>query len=343
MRVHVYVVLLIAVGVGLAAAAPAAEAQVRPRDRPTHERPPDRNTDRTSRGIRAPSRAGLSMRVVTSDVTRRLASFDDARSVAVDPGGRIYVTDARRSTVHVLDPNGRELAVLGGRGAEAGAFDEPVAVDPTNGLSIFVADAGNGRVQHFSRNQRYIEALPVGRVDPSARGSSRQPVYDAGRDGQDARADGRPIAVASAPNGDLYVLDARDRIVVRYDRQRRPEPFAGGFDDRDGGLVDPVDLALDDDVLFVLDAGRPAVGLYDRFGTLDRWLFPGLLSSPRSVFVDDGLLYVVEPDRILITDPRAERVRSEIPVDLNASLVDAALRNGRLYLLTTTALHGVEM
>lgn len=341
MHVRSYVALLIAVSMGLAAMPTPTDAQVRPRDRPAHERPETRPPDRPRRAV--PGRTGSQVRSITPEVARKLASFDDARSVAVDPGGRLYVTDARRSTVHVLDLDGREVGVLGGRGAEAGAFDEPVSVDPTNGLSLFVADAGNGRVQHFSRNQRYIEALPVGRVDPAARGSSRQPVYDAGRDGQDARADGRPVAVASAPNGDLFVLDARDRIVVRYDRQRRPEPFAGGFDDRDGGLIDPVDLALGDGVLYVLDAGRPGVGLYDRFGTLDRWLFPGLLETPRSLFVSDGLLYVVEPGRIFVTDPRAERLRSHIPVDLNSPLVDAAIHEGRLFLLTKTAVHIVKL
>jgi len=266
-----------------------------------------------------------------------LATFTDARSVGVDPNGICYVTDATRSTVTAVSPDGQVLRTLGGRGSEAGAFDEPLDADPSNGLEIFVADAGNGRVQHFSRSGKYIEALPIGRIDPGNRSSARQPLFDAGRDGSDARADGRPISVSVADNGDVFVLDARDRLVVRFDRQRRPEPFAGGFDARDGQLLDPTHMVFVRDQLLIADAGHGAIMMFDRFGSFDRLLRP--IAHPVRALVADGRdLWVVEPRRILVVDPRTGRARGAIPITLDGPIVDAARIETHLVLLTPTRL-----
>jgi DNA-binding beta-propeller fold protein YncE len=265
-----------------------------------------------------------------------IATFEEARSLGVDPNRVLYVTDVRQSTVTAVTPDGRVLVTLGGRGTEAGAFDEPADVDPTNGLEIFVADAGNGRVQHFSRNGKYVEALPIGRVDPGDRTSARQPLFDAGRDGSDARADGRPIAVASTPNGDVFVLDARENAVIRFDRQRRPEPFAGGFDAREGRLVEPVAMALSGQTVFVADAGIGGIVAYDRFGTPEGRI--RLDQTPRSLVAGGPSLWAVSPNRILVIDTRRQQVVGQIPVRLDEPIVDAARVDRILALLTPTRL-----
>lgn len=312
-----------------------AEAQRRPPGTP----PPG---SRTSDARTPPPGAPSGLRALTPPVEERdvqvLATFEDARRVAVAPNALLYVADGRRSTVTAVTPDGRVVATLGGRGTEAGAFDEPVDVDPTNGLEIYVADAGNGRIQHFSRNGKYVEALPVGRVDPGPRTPARQPLFDAGRDGSDARADGRPIAVAAAPNGDIFVLDARENLVVRYDRQRRAEPFAGGFDARDGALVDPFAMTLADGNIVVADAGRAQLLTFDRFGTLDRArpLPPG--PAVRSLRAVRDQLWLVTPSQIVVVDARTGRAVGALPTSLNEPLVDAARINGTLVLLTPTRL-----
>lgn len=265
-----------------------------------------------------------------------IATFAEARSMGVDLNRILYVTDVRRSTVTAVAPDGRVLVTLGGRGTEAGAFDEPADVDPTNGLEIFVADAGNGRVQHFSRNGKYVEALPIGRVDPGNRTSARQPLFDTGRDGSDARADGRPIAVASTPNGDVFVLDARENAVIRFDRQRRPEPFAGGFDAREGRLVEPVAMAVSGQTVFVADAGMGGIVVYDRFGTPEGRI--RLDQTPRSLSVVGNTLWAVSPDRILVIDMRRQQIVGQIPVRLNEPMVDAVRVDRTLALLTPTRL-----
>ena len=275
---------------------------------------------------------------ITEADVEPVADFQDARRVAVSPTTLFYVVDARASTVTAVAPTGRVVVTLGGRGADAGAFDEPLDVDPTNGLEIFVADAGNGRIQHFSRSGKYIESLPVGRVDPGNRTSARQPLFDVGRDGSDARADGRPIAVRAAANGDLFVLDGRERQIVRYGRQRRPEPFAGGFDARDGQLVEPVAMAVDEDRLIVADAGRRQLLFYDRVGSVERAI-PVPADVPiRNMAVHGEHLWLVGPVHIVIFDLRRGHPVGRIPVDLEEPIVDATRLKGTLALLTPTRL-----
>ncbi|PEN15022.1 hypothetical protein CRI94_01670 [Longibacter salinarum] len=275
---------------------------------------------------------------VTEEDVEIIGRFGDATSLASTATDLFYVSDAQQSTVTAIAPTGKVIVTLGGRGSEAGAFDEPLDVDPSNGLEIFVADAGNGRIQHFSRSGKYIESLPVGRVDPGNRTSSRQPLFDASRDGVDARADGRPIRVYAASSGDIYVLDARDKLIVRYDRQRRVEPFAGGFDARDGRLVDPIAMTMVDDRLVVADAGRGELLLFDRFGSFD-----GIAPIPpnirvRNLVADDDELWIVAPERIVVFDIRRGRPIGTIPVTLGEPLVDVDRLDGMLALLTPTRL-----
>ena len=108
----------------------------------------------------APAPADTTARPVTE-----VARFRDARALASDPVGRLYVVDAAEAVVVVLSPEGVPLSVLGGPGTGDYGLIEPAGIDPTNGLELLVADAGNARIQRFSLDGRLIETIPV----PAAR------------------------------------------------------------------------------------------------------------------------------------------------------------------------------
>jgi DNA-binding beta-propeller fold protein YncE len=270
----------------------------------------------------APEAAGGQVASVSTEVAR----FQEARAMAVDPTGRLYVADAGRDVVRLFDSSGAEVAVLGGSGIRAGEFDGPSGLDPTNGQTLLVADAGNGRVQRFSAELQYLEAVPVG----ASFGTPEQRVFDDGRDGGDVQGDGRPIAVVSTDGDETYVIDARAASVLTFDAQRRPERVIAPS----SRLRRPVALALGTDRrLYVADADRAAVYAYDRFGSYLRTLPLPELSAPRALTVVEGRLWVVCADRIVVWAPEAETVRAR-PVALDAPLVDAARWEGTLYLLT---------
>src|SRR5690606_17631435 len=137
-----------------------------------------------------PVPAGTTSRAVTE-----IARFRDARTLAADPAGRLYVVDAAEAAVVVLTPEGAPLQTFGGPGTGDYGLLEPSGIDPTNGLELFVADAGNARLQRFSIDGRLIESIPVPAGDPSVIGRP-----EPGRSGRDEAAlglRGRPVAVAA--------------------------------------------------------------------------------------------------------------------------------------------------
>ena len=261
-----------------------------------------------------------------------LARFDNARALAVDPRGRLYVADAARDVVSVLGPGGRQRMVLGGSGTRAGEFDTPSDVDPTNGQVILVADAYNGRVQRFSEEGQYLESLSIGRTDRSeGEGWSFQDE----RDGAAVRGNGRPVAVTQDDEGTLFVVNERPRQLLTWSDLGRPGRVREAGDDR---LQAPVALAVGDNRrVYVADAEKEAVLMYDAFGTFLRRVTLPPLPSVRALTVHRGRLHVVCAERVLVWD-RQEGLVAEHPVDLSEPLVDVAFYENRRYVLTPTRL-----
>lgn len=253
-----------------------------------------------------------------------LARFEAARDLAVDPSGRLYVADAGAAVVVELSPEGRPVATLGGPGSGEHAFLEPSGVDPTNGLTLFVADAGNGRIQHFSRERRLLRTIPLGEM----RGSGAR-----GLGGE-----GRPVALASGPTRDLYAIDDLRGVVLRWDESLRPDRVTGGLDAGEGALRAPVDLAVGPDGrLFVADRGHAAVLVYDAFGLYLRRLAAGTARDVRALGLYRDRLLVVLPSRVLVYGLDG-RLRRALAVEIEEPLVDAALVGEALVLLTPTRL-----
>ncbi len=274
--------------------------------------------------------------VLTSFV--EVARFEDARAMASDPAGNLFVADAGRDVVVKLDAGGRLLATLGGSGTAEGLFDEPSDVDATNGLAILVADAGNGRIQRFSRQFHFIEALPVG--DEYEPGGG-QPTYLSRESDVRTPSRGRPVAVISSNTDETYALDAARNVVVKWDRTRRFDRIIGGPDDGPGMLVTPAALAVDEEHLYVADRGRAGVAVFDLFGGFIRMLAEGRAADVRSVAFAGGRLWIVLPGRLLVYESGA-RLERAIDVALDAPLVDVARAGEALYLLTPTRLFRAE-
>jgi DNA-binding beta-propeller fold protein YncE len=263
-----------------------------------------------------------------------IARFRDARALAVDPLGRLYVADAGRDVVRILDRDGAALGTLGGVGTRAGEFDGPADVDPTNGQTVWVADAGNGRVQHVSAEGLYLETLPVG---PSVLEGGEQRFLDDGRDGAAVQGDGRPIAVASTSGDAVVAIDGRHDLLLKWDAQRRPERLIGSVG-RGDAPQRPVALALDGPRrLYVADRAQEAVLVYDLFGTFLRRLDTPPLPRLRALTVHDGRLWIVCAERVYVWSPD-DRTTTYDP-NVEPALVDVAPRGDDVFLLTATRLY----
>lgn len=259
-------------------------------------------------------------------------------AVALDPRGFLYVTDARNSTVVVVAPDGTVRETIGGAGTQPGQFDAPADLDPTNGLTLWVADAGNGRLQHISQDGQFLEVLPLTDVDDADARSSR-PVFDATRGGAAPVADGEPIAIATTAANELFAIDARRSVVVKWDAQRRPERVIGGFGQREGALRDPSDLSLTRDELYIADRNRAAILVYDAFGTYRRTIHlsdAAPRDDLRAVHAAGGNLWVATDRTVFRLDPRAGT--ETVVATSDDPIADIAVDIPDLYLLTDSRL-----
>ncbi|MFQ5569430.1 MAG: hypothetical protein ACE5G0_07125 [Rhodothermales bacterium] len=270
-----------------------------------------------------------------------LATVDEARALAVDATGKLYVVDATQNAVVQLAPTAEVLATLGGPGAEEGQFDDPADIDPTNGLLWVVADAGNSRLQRFSHTFLHLESLPVARVDRFIPGTTGRSAM-IGEEARAEEADGRPIAVVTSNANEIFAIEETQGLVLKWDASRRLERAIGGYEAGEGALVDPVALAADATSLFVADRGQDAVLVYDHFGGFIRTLASGLAVEVQALSVSGDALWIVLPERILVYETRG-RLQHVYDVKLGELLVDVARYGNQTYLLTRTRLMRVHL
>jgi sugar lactone lactonase YvrE len=174
-------------------------------------------------------------------------AFWGPRDVAVDAKGRVYVTDTGNKRVVVFDADGAPLTQFGEAGLDPGQFDEPVglAID-ADGL-VYVADTWNQRIQVFQEsaenqftpfrswevqawygqsldNKPFI-AVGNGSVfiaDPEGYRilqftASGEAVRAWGDFGTGSDTFGLPASVAIAPDGAVWVVDAANARLMRFE------------------------------------------------------------------------------------------------------------------------------
>lgn len=192
--------------------------------------------------------------------------FVEARALAVDPGGRLYVADAARHVVVRLTPEGHVEDELGGPGSEPGRFDMPVAIDAQAGLSLWVAEEGGRRLQRLTWQGMPLEIIPL---------PERM----------------RPIAVQQRGRW-LFVLDAASGQLWRRGPDKR-WLVTGGAAAGDP-LQQPVALTSGpSDRLLIADRAQRVVLAYDRLGTFEKQWTPVLPRAPRALAAQGDTLWLV--------------------------------------------------
>ena len=268
-----------------------------------------------------------------------IATFSRAGSLSIGPDGRLFVVERDLDQVLVFSADGVLIDRMGGPGFEEGRFDDPTDVDPGIGLVISVADAGNSRVQRFTRDFRFIESVPVDALSLASDGAGEadNPNFRVGASGQERPPGGRPIAVTTSAADDLYVVDARARAVFRWDRDRRRHSVLGR-DPGPGELISPIDLVAMSNRLFVADAGCRCVVVFDQFGTFIRKIAADRLPGVEAIDHSGDDLLITTAQRLFVYTIDGRRLR-EIAVAIDGGLIDAAYADGRYYLLTGNGLY----
>lgn len=259
-----------------------------------------------------------------------ITGLEQATSLRLDPAGLLYIADPGRHVVDVRRPDGTEVFVLGGPGASGSQFDGPMDVDPTTGLLLAVADAGNSRIARFGAQFQLSETIPlygtsresldltVAVADPDGLGNDRMP--------------GRPIAVALTEANETFAIDEVRGLVAKWDISRRLVDLIG--DDADVRLRQPVDLEIIGDQLHVADAGLGSVVVYDLFGSIVTQYGAGRLADLEGLGSWNGNLWVLHGETISVYSAGGGLESSFLVPSAVKGAVDVAVFDRNVYVLT---------
>ncbi len=172
------------------------------------------------------------------------SGFYGPRDVAVGPNNQLYVVDQGRSRIARFDSaNETYSLVWGAAGSGEGQFNGPTGITVENNL-VFVADLGNGRIQVFDLDGKFVRQWAI----PSWKKSTSE-FPDVAFD-----TDRKNVYVTSGTTNEILVFDLDGNPVRSLDH---------GDDDR--RLDNPVSLALGPPNatrrLFVLNAGWPKISI----------------------------------------------------------------------------------
>jgi DNA-binding beta-propeller fold protein YncE len=240
--------------------------------------------------------------VDTWDATA-IDGLDHPSFMDVGPDGNLYVVNALKDEVIVLDPDGAIVRRWGQGGSTDGAFNflrDPsdwysaiggVAVAPDG--TVYVADTVNHRVQKFSSTGEFLMSW----------GS-----YGEG-DGQFLD----PIDVAVGPDGTVNVVDDVRSVVQRFSPDGKYLRTIGRPGSGDGEMANTGAVHVSSDgTLYNADWDNHRIQAFDAAGNF-LWTMgsegsgPGEFRHPVDVAVDrDGRIYAVDGVRLQAFSPARE-------------------------------------
>ncbi len=164
-------------------------------------------------------------------------------AVWVPDPGELYVVDTGTHDIKVFGREGQLERILGTRGSGVGELNFPVDI-AWDGKLLWIVDAGNGRVQGFTR--------------------TLEPVASVGMLGDAPGYLALPKSAAFDSQGHLYVVDSRFENVQLFNREGQLLLFFGGEGWGPGRFSLPAGISIDaDDRIWVCDAYNSRIQVFD--------------------------------------------------------------------------------
>ncbi len=256
-----------------------------------------------------------------------VGSFQHATRLTTNPQGWVYVADAERNLVLLIQDDKPPSLSVGGYGWTSTTFDRPTGL-ATDGLNLYVSDYGNHRLQRFDRNLNFISSF-----------TTRDTSF------VDARF-GYPLGVALSRLGDVFVLDGENLRVIKFVQNMIFERSFGDIDDQRARLRQPEKILVgSNDHVYVLEPDRLLE--FDYFGHFIRSISEHFDNAKGFCIVPAGIVVVTEArlfwfnDRgDLLLSLASTELQSKTPLD---AFEDVGSAGDRLFILTSHQIHTFQL
>jgi DNA-binding beta-propeller fold protein YncE len=207
-------------------------------------------------------------------------NFADPTALDISADGRVFICDGGNQRIQIFDLMGRFRINVGGFGWAVKKFDQPIDVWARSTINIYVADYNNQRVQRFDKDMNFIGekvSNPMDREDFQFL---------------------EVLSVAYSSQGDLFLLDAGENKLIKYNNQDQGDAVFGFYDSGEGELTGPTQVELSSDHrVIVADAEGEAIFVYDYFGTYLYHIKHPEFKFPRGLALDkNNRIYVADPE-----------------------------------------------
>jgi DNA-binding beta-propeller fold protein YncE len=254
------------------------------------------------------------------EFSESIGNFNKASSFYITANGLIYVSDAGKDEIILLDTLGNKLKSFGGYGWDENSFDDPADVfaDP---LTIYVADKNNHKIKRFDKNLNFIYSL-----------------YTRDSDIQEEQF-GYPLSCATSNQGDLFFIDSDNKRIMKFDIFGKFIMNFGGFDAGNYQLSAPTQLAVSSaNNVFVIDGSD--IVIFDHFGNGNRII--NIDSAIKSIRILFDQLVICTKDKIYHTYLKSENSKvTEVDTlnhQFNNQIISAIIINSKLFVLTLNEL-----
>jgi hypothetical protein len=228
------------------------------------------------------SQQSFAQEVLVPEFRKLATGFKGIRQVRAHPEGGFWVLEGGKNRLVKVMPDGRRTDSLGKAGLGSYAFNDPRQIDPTNGMKLYVLDAGNERVQIFDRRNQFLTTVD--------------------RFQQGTRIDGlSPRAIAVDILGRLFLLDGRANTLYRFKPNGQPDVVLH-ISEPAASASEPV-LAMAGDAVFLISKQSAFLYLLNSDG-----LSTGFrqLSAPAvDVFSTAEKVFVLTPKEISVWNGKA--------------------------------------
>lgn len=220
--------------------------------------------------------------------------------VTTDFQGNVFVVDTGNHRVLLFDRQSRFVIDFGGYGWNVGELSSPTDATAREGFRLFVADAGNDRIQQFDISDLSAEGV----VFPFQEG-----------DGLAGEELVRPSRLDIDDEGRIYVSDPLCHCVWIFAPTGELVNRLGGLGDEHSRFRTPAGVAVGNKGrVLVADSGNRRIQVFDPLGNwIASWGSPSdsLFVEPTGIDVDpDGRVYIADraAARVLVFTPEGRLV-----------------------------------